>query len=72
MAVSHAFYPPLLRSATVKKFMVGYEMMGRITRDVTAEKSAEMLKAQSDIHYQDKHENTSYWRIRIYWFAYRC
>jgi UDPglucose--hexose-1-phosphate uridylyltransferase len=28
MAFSHAFYPPLLRSATVKKFMVGYEMMG--------------------------------------------
>jgi UDPglucose--hexose-1-phosphate uridylyltransferase len=34
--------------------MVGYEMMGESQRDVTAEKSAEMLKAQSDIHYQDK------------------
>jgi UDPglucose--hexose-1-phosphate uridylyltransferase len=48
------FYPPLLRSATVKKFMVGYEMMGESQRDITAEKSAEMLKAQSDTHYKDK------------------
>lgn len=32
------FYPPLLRSATVKKFMVGYEMMGESQRDITPEK----------------------------------
>lgn len=46
------FYPPLLRSATVKKFMVGYEMMGESQRDITPEKSAEMLKEQSDLHYK--------------------
>ena len=47
------FYPPLLRSATVKKFMVGYEMMGESQRDITPEKSAEILKLQSQIHYKD-------------------
>lgn len=39
-----SFYPPLLRSATVKKFMVGYEMFATPQRDITAEKAAEMLK----------------------------
>jgi len=48
------FYPPLLRSATVKKFMVGYEMMGESQRDITAEKSAQMLRDLSDIHYKTK------------------
>jgi len=38
------FYPPLLRSATVKKFMVGYEMLGNPQRDITPETAAEMLK----------------------------
>lgn len=38
------FYPPLLRSATVKKFMVGYEMLGEPQRDITPEHSAKMLK----------------------------
>ena len=38
------FYPPLLRSATVKKFMVGYEMMGEPQRDLTAEFIAEKLR----------------------------
>ncbi|MEO7190778.1 MAG: UDP-glucose--hexose-1-phosphate uridylyltransferase [Vicinamibacterales bacterium] len=37
------FYPPLLRSATVKKFMVGYEMLAEPQRDVTAEQAAERL-----------------------------
>jgi UDPglucose--hexose-1-phosphate uridylyltransferase len=46
------FYPPLLRSATVKKFMVGYEMMCESQRDITPEKSAQMLKEQSDLHYK--------------------
>lgn len=46
------FYPPLLRSATVKKFMVGYEMMGESQRDITPEKSAAMLREQSDVHYK--------------------
>lgn len=39
------FYPPLLRSATVRKFMVGYEMLGEPQRDVTPESSAERLRA---------------------------
>lgn len=43
------FYPPLLRSATVKKFMVGYEMLGESQRDITAEKSAGMLRGLSDV-----------------------
>ena len=40
-----SFYPPLLRSATVKKFMVGYEMFAMPQRDVTAEFAAEQLKS---------------------------
>lgn len=48
------FYPPLLRSATVKKFMVGYEMLGESQRDITPEKSASLLKAISDTHYKNK------------------
>jgi UDPglucose--hexose-1-phosphate uridylyltransferase len=39
------FHPPLLRSATVRKFMVGYEMLGEPQRDVTPESSAERLRA---------------------------
>ncbi len=39
------FYPPLLRSATVRKFMVGYEMLGGPQRDLTAEQAAERLRA---------------------------
>lgn len=38
------FYPPLLRSATVRKFMVGYEMLGESQRDLTAEQAAERLR----------------------------
>jgi UDPglucose--hexose-1-phosphate uridylyltransferase len=38
------FYPPLLRSATVKKFMVGYEMLANPQRDITPEWAAEQLK----------------------------
>ena len=39
------FYPPLLRSATVRKFLVGYEMLGEPQRDLTAEAAAERLRA---------------------------
>ena len=39
-----SFYPPLLRSATVKKFMVGYEMFGTPQRDITAEIAATRLR----------------------------
>jgi len=48
------FYPPLLRSASVKKFMVGYEMMGESQRDITPEKSAQMLRDITDVHYKSK------------------
>ncbi|GAB4533881.1 MAG: galactose-1-phosphate uridylyltransferase [Anaerolineae bacterium] len=46
------FYPPLLRSATVKKFMVGYEMLGEPQRDLTAEQAAERLRGLPEIHYR--------------------
>lgn len=46
------FYPPLLRSATIKKFMVGYEMLANPQRDITPEWSAEKLRSLSDIHYK--------------------
>ncbi|WP_370479283.1 UDP-glucose--hexose-1-phosphate uridylyltransferase [Tamlana flava] len=39
-----SFYPPLLRSATVKKFMVGYEMFGSPQRDITAESAVKLIK----------------------------
>ncbi|MGJ3237935.1 MAG: UDP-glucose--hexose-1-phosphate uridylyltransferase [Anaerolineae bacterium] len=46
------FYPPLLRSATVRKFMVGYEMLGESQRDLTAEQAADRLRQLSDMHYK--------------------
>ena len=46
-----SFYPPLLRSATVKKFMVGYEMFANPQRDITPEQAALTLKGLSNIHY---------------------
>jgi UDPglucose--hexose-1-phosphate uridylyltransferase len=42
------FYPPLLRSATVRKFLVGYEMLGEPQRDITAESAAERLRGLSE------------------------
>jgi UDPglucose--hexose-1-phosphate uridylyltransferase len=39
------FYPPLLRSATVRKFMVGFELLGSPQRDITSESAAETLRA---------------------------
>ncbi|MEW6485630.1 galactose-1-phosphate uridylyltransferase [Tatumella sp. UCD-D_suzukii] len=47
------FYPPLLRSASVRKFMVGYEMLAESQRDLTAEQAAGQLRAVSDIHYRE-------------------
>ena len=38
------FYPPLLRSATVRKFMVGYELLGSPQRDITPENAAQRLR----------------------------
>ena len=46
------FHPPLLRSATVRKFLVGYEMLGEPQRDLTAESAAERLRALSRTHYR--------------------
>ena len=48
------FYPPLLRSATVKKFMVGYEMLAMPQRDITAEQAARRLRELPQIHYKLK------------------
>ncbi|MCG8640531.1 MAG: UDP-glucose--hexose-1-phosphate uridylyltransferase [Desulfobacterales bacterium] len=48
------YYPPLLRSATVKKFMVGYEMLGCAQRDITPETAARIIRDQSDCHYTQK------------------
>ena len=45
-------FPPLLRSATVRKFMVGYEMMAEAQRDITAEEAAARLQELPDLHYR--------------------
>ena len=46
------FYPPLLRSATVRKFMVGFEMLAMPQRDLTPEAAAERLRGLSSTHYK--------------------
>ena len=46
------FFPPLLRSASVKKFMVGYEMLGGAQRDVCPEISARQLRDLSHVHFK--------------------
>jgi UDPglucose--hexose-1-phosphate uridylyltransferase len=48
------FYPPLLRSATVRKFMVGYEMLATPQRDITPERAANKLRETSEVHYADR------------------
>ncbi|CAN7441030.1 UDP-glucose--hexose-1-phosphate uridylyltransferase [Massilia sp. LjRoot122] len=45
------FYPPLLRSASVRKFMVGFEMLAETQRDLTPEQAAAQLRAVSSVHY---------------------
>lgn len=45
------FFPPLLRSASVRKFMVGFEMLAEAQRDLTPEQAAARLREQSDVHY---------------------
>lgn len=47
-------YPPLLRSATVRKFMVGFEMLGEPQRDLTPEQAAERLRACPSVHYLER------------------
>lgn len=49
-----SFYPPLLRSAEVKKFMVGYEMFANPQRDITAELAAANLSRLSTKHYLER------------------
>ena len=48
------YYPPLLRSATIQKFMVGYEMLGTPQRDITPELAAERLRQLPTMHYRDR------------------
>jgi UDPglucose--hexose-1-phosphate uridylyltransferase len=48
------FYPPLLRSATIRKFMVGYELLAEPQRDITPEAAASTLRNLSGIHYADR------------------
>lgn len=48
-----SFFPPLLRSATVKKFMVGYEMMAESQRDLTPEQAATRLRELPSVHYKE-------------------
>lgn len=53
--ILHAhYYPPLLRSATVRKFMVGYEMMAMPQRDITPETAAARLRGLPDVHYRQR------------------
>jgi UDPglucose--hexose-1-phosphate uridylyltransferase len=47
-------YPPLLRSATVRKFLVGYEMLAEPQRDITAETAAARLREMPDVHYRNR------------------
>lgn len=46
------FYPPLLRSAKVRKFMVGYELLAESQRDLTPEEAAARLRSIPDLHYK--------------------
>jgi UDPglucose--hexose-1-phosphate uridylyltransferase len=58
--VLHAhFYPPLLRSATIRKFMVGYEMLAMPQRDITPESAAERLQGLSGVHYKLRGQHES-------------
>ncbi|HEY3345550.1 MAG TPA: UDP-glucose--hexose-1-phosphate uridylyltransferase [Anaerolineaceae bacterium] len=47
------YYPPLLRSATVRKWMVGYELMAMPQRDITPESAAERLRSLPEQHYKN-------------------
>ena len=47
------YYPPLLRSAKVRKYMVGYEMLGMPQRDITPESAADRLRSMREEHYLD-------------------
>jgi UDPglucose--hexose-1-phosphate uridylyltransferase len=51
-------YPPLLRSATVRKFLVGYEMLADVQRDLTPEEAAERLREQPAVHHRHRVDDT--------------
>ncbi len=51
------YYPPLLRSASIQKFMVGYEMLGSPQRDITPESAARQLRQLPDSHYRERGNN---------------
>lgn len=53
------FYPPLLRSASVRKFMVGFELLANPQRDITPEQAAEKLRSLEERHYRLRSEPTS-------------
>ena len=48
------FYPPLLRSASVRKFMVGYELLAEAQRDLSPEEAAARLRELSTVHYTER------------------
>ena len=53
--ILHAhYYPPLLRSATVKKFVAGFELLAEKQRDLTPEQAAARLREQSEVHYSQR------------------
>jgi UDPglucose--hexose-1-phosphate uridylyltransferase len=52
------YYPPLLRSATIRKFMVGFELLASPQRDITAEQAAQRLRTVSEVHFRSA-ENLS-------------
>jgi UDPglucose--hexose-1-phosphate uridylyltransferase len=53
------FYPPLLRSATVRKYMVGFEMLGMPQRDITPESAAERLRGVAAKHFMERQAGES-------------
>ncbi|XP_043825483.1 galactose-1-phosphate uridylyltransferase isoform X1 [Dromiciops gliroides] len=53
------YYPPLLRSGTIRKFMVGYEMLAQAQRDLTPEQAAERLRALPEDHYRLRQKDLS-------------
>lgn len=58
------YYPPLLRSATIRKFMVGFELLCQTQRDLTAEQAADRLRQMDGAkHYSQK------WTAIFLWFS---
>ncbi|XP_076658770.1 galactose-1-phosphate uridylyltransferase isoform X1 [Halictus rubicundus] len=63
----HGIYlPPLLRSATIKKHMVGYELLAQAQRDLTPEQAAEKLRSLPDVHYKYPETSLSSCEIEKY------